>query len=449
MRIRGAAPVRTGGSEPAGGGGDEVTAANSSRAALKVPVGEPAGYHRPMERDAAIEHVLTRRVAQVVEVNELRDMLRGDRPLRVKLGIDPTSSDLHLGHAVVLERLRAFQDLGHTAVLVVGDTTAQIGDPSEKNATRPMLSREEVHANAETYLAQFHLVVDAARTEVRWQSEWFDAFRLQEVFSLLSRFTLARMIERDTFAKRLAEGSPVSMHETLYPLLQAYDSVAVEADVELGGTDQTFNLLVGRDVQRDYGQAPQQVMTAEILVGTDGVQKMSKSLGNAIGLTDAPYDMYARTMSIPDELLPNWAWLVTRWTDDEARAFVADLEADRLHPKAAKQRLAREVVARWHTEAAANEAEDRWEREVGGGEGVSVAEFEDVDVSVPLAGISLPDLLVVAGLASSRSVGRRLVRQSGVRIDGDVQTDENRMFEAGMTHEVRVGKRSGARVRLT
>jgi tyrosyl-tRNA synthetase len=402
-----------------------------------------------MERDAAIEEVLTRRVAQVVEADALRELLRGDRPLRVKLGIDPTSSDLHLGHAVVLERLRAFQDLGHVAVFVVGDTTAQIGDPSEKNATRPMLSREEVHANAETYLAQFHLVVDSARTEIRWQSEWFDAFRLQEVFSLLSRFTLARMIERDTFAKRLAEGSPVSMHETLYPLLQAYDSVAVEADVELGGTDQTFNLLVGRDVQRDYGQAPQQIMTAEILVGTDGTQKMSKSLGNAIGLTDAPYDMYARTMSIPDELLPNWAGLVTRWTDDEARAFVADLEADRIHPKAAKQRLAREVVARWHTDAAADEAEERWQREVGGGQGVSIAEFEEVEVSVPLAGISLPDLLVVAGLASSRSVGRRLVRQSGVRVDGEVQTDENRMFEAGKTHEVRVGKRSGARVRLT
>jgi tyrosyl-tRNA synthetase len=449
MRIRGAAPVRTGCPAPAGGGGDEVTAANSSRAALEVPAGESGGYHRPMERDAAIEQILTRRVAQVVEADALRELLRGDRPLRVKLGIDPTSSDLHLGHAVVLERLRAFQDLGHTAVLVVGDTTAQIGDPSEKNATRPMLSREEVHANAETYLAQFHLVLDAARTEVRWQSEWFDAFRLQEVFSLLSRFTLARMIERDTFAKRLAEGSPVSMHETLYPLLQAYDSVAVEADVELGGTDQTFNLLVGRDVQRDYGQAPQQIMTAEILVGTDGSQKMSKSLGNAIGLTDAPYDMYARTMSIPDELLPNWAGLVTRWTDDEARAFVADLEADRIHPKAAKQRLARGIVARWHTDAAADEAEERWEREVGGGEGVSVAEFEEVDVSVPLAGISLPDLLVVAGLASSRSVGRRLVRQSGVRVDGEVQTDENRMFEAGTSHEVRVGKRSAARVRLT
>lgn len=402
-----------------------------------------------MDRDAAIEAVLTRRVAQVVEVDALRALLHGPRPLRVKLGIDPTSPDLHIGHAVVLERLRAFQDLGHTAVLVVGDTTAQIGDPSEKNVTRPMLTREEVHANAETYLAQFHLVVDPARTEIRWQSEWFDEFRLREVFALMSRFTLARMIERDTFAKRLAEGAPVSMHETMYPLLQAYDSVAIEADVELGGTDQTFNLLVGRDVQRDYDQAPQQIMTAEILVGTDGVQKMSKSLGNAIGLTDAPYDMYARTMSIPDDLLPNWAGLVTRWTDDEVRTFVAALQADEIHPKAAKQQLAREVVARWHADGAADEAEERWEREVGGGEGVSIADLEEVDVSVPLAGISLPDLLVVAGLASSRSVGRRLVRQSGVRVDGEVQTDENRMFAAGMTHEVRVGKRSAARVRLT
>jgi tyrosyl-tRNA synthetase len=399
-----------------------------------------------MDRDAAIEAVLSRRVAQVVEADALRAMLGGSRPLRVKLGIDPTSADLHIGHAVVLERLRAFQDLGHIAVLVVGDTTAQIGDPSEKNVTRPMLTREEVHANAETYLAQFHLVVDPTRTEVRWQSEWFDEFRLREVFALMSRFTLARMIERDTFAKRLAEGAPVSMHETMYPLLQAYDSVAIQADVELGGTDQTFNLLVGRDVQRDYDQPPQQIMTSELLVGTDGVQKMSKSLGNAIGLTDAPYDMYARTMSIPDALLPNWAGLVTRWTDAEADEFVADMQADRIHPKAAKQRLAREIVSRWHTDDDAETAEERWEREVGGGEVAS--DLEELDVSVALAGISLPDLLVAAGLASSRSVGRRLVRQAGVRVDGEVQTDENRMFAAGLTHEVRVGKRSAARVRL-
>jgi tyrosyl-tRNA synthetase len=400
-----------------------------------------------MEREAAIDAVLSRRVVQVVEPEALRALLTGDRPLRVKLGIDPTSPDLHIGHGVVLERLRAFQELGHVAVLVVGDTTAQIGDPSERNSTRPMLTAAEVRANAETYLAQFHLIVDPARTEVRWQSEWFDVFRLKEVFGLLSRFTLARMIERDTFAKRLAEGAPVSMHETLYPLLQAYDSVAVEADVELGGTDQTFNLLVGRDVQRDYGQAPQQIMTSELLVGTDGVQKMSKSLDNAIGLTDAPYDKYARTMSIPDALLPNWAGLVTRWTDAEAAAFVGDVGDGRLHPKAAKQMLAREVVARWHDDDAAVEAEERWEREVGGGEGVS--ELEEVEVAVPLAGISLPDLLVVAGLASSRSVGRRLVRQGGVRVDGEVQSDENRMFAAGMSHEVRVGKRTAAHVQLS
>ena len=400
-----------------------------------------------MDRDAAIETLLTRRVVQVVEREALRALLGGTRPLRVKLGVDPTSPDLHIGHGVVLERLRAFQDLGHTAVLVVGDTTAQIGDPSERNSTRPMLTAEQVKANADTYLAQFHLVVDPARTEVRWQSEWFGGFGLREVFDLLSKFTVARMIERDTFAKRLAEGVPVSMHETLYPLLQAYDSVATEADVELGGTDQTFNLLVGREVQRDFGQEPQQIMTSELLVGTDGVQKMSKSLGNAIGLTDAPYRQYAMTMSIPDALLPNWARLVTRWTDAEAEAFVADVEADRIHPKDAKQALAREIVSRWHADDAAAEAEERWEREVGAGEGES--EAEEVEVSVPLNGISLPDLLVAAGLASSRSVGRRLVRQGGVRIDGEVQTDELRAFAAGTEHEVRVGKRQVALVRLS
>jgi tyrosyl-tRNA synthetase len=322
----------------------------------------------------AVSELLTRRVAQVVERDALEAMLGGKRPLRVKLGFDPTTADLHIGHGVVLERLRAFQDLGHTAVLVVGDTTAQIGDPSERNATRPMLTAEQVKANAETYLAQFHRVVKEEGTEVRWQSEWFDTFGMREVFGLLSKFTLARMIERDTFAKRLADGAPVSMHETLYPLLQAYDSVAVEADVELGGTDQTFNLLAGRDIQRDFGQAPQQIMTSELLIGTDGVQKMSKSLGNAIGLTDPPYEQYAKTMSIPDELLANWAGLVTRWSDDEVNAFVSDVEADHLHPKFAKQRLAREITARWHSEEAADAAEERWEREVGAGEGVTEAE---------------------------------------------------------------------------
>jgi tyrosyl-tRNA synthetase len=392
---------------------------------------------------AAVERFLTHRVAQVVERDELeRLLLTADRPLRAKIGFDPTSPDLHIGHAVLLERVRAWQDLGNTAVLVVGDTTAQIGDPSERNATRPMLSADQVRANAETYLAQFHLVVDPKRTEVRWQSEWFGAFGLKDIFALMAKLTVARMIERDTFAKRLASGAPISMHETLYPFLQAYDSVAVEADLEMGGTDQTYNLLVGRDVQRDYGQAPQQILTCELLVGTDGGAKMSKSLGNAIGLTDAPYEQYARAMSIPDVLMDNWAHLVTRWSDTEADAFVASIASGELHAKAAKQRLAREIVSRWHSEEAALSAEREWERAVGHGEGV--AELEERRVPPG----SYVGVLVAAGLASSNSEARRLVAQGGVRRDGDVLTDAAVSVQAGEQFELRVGKRRGARITI-
>ena len=397
-------------------------------------------------KETAVDALLSHRVAQVVERDELRRMLlTTDRPLRVKFGVDPTSPDLHIGHAVPFERLRAFQDLGHLPVLVVGDTTAQIGDPSERNSTRPMLSPEQVRANAETYLAQFGLIVDPGRTEVRWQSEWFGQFGLADIFNLMSGFTLARMIERDTFAKRLAEGSPVSMHETLYPLLQAYDSVAVQADVELGGTDQTFNLLVGRDVQRDHGQTPQQIMTVELLVGTDGVQKMSKSLGNAIGLTDPPYDQYAAAMSISDELMDNWTHLVTRWTDAEADALVASVASGETHPKAAKQRLAREIVARWHGDEAAMTAEAEWERQVVQGE---VSAGSVIAFAIPPDGIDLPDLVVGAGLAASRSEVRRLVQQGGVRIDGKVETNELRRFNSDGAVEIRVGKRKAAHVEL-
>jgi tyrosyl-tRNA synthetase len=392
---------------------------------------------------AAVERFLTHRVAQVVERDELeRLLLTADRPLRAKIGFDPTSPDLHIGHAVLLERVRAWQDLGNTAVLVVGDTTAQIGDPSERNATRPMLSADQVRANAETYLAQFHLVVDPKRTEVRWQSEWFGAFGLKDIFALMAKLTVARMIERDTFAKRLASGAPISMHETLYPFLQAYDSVAVEADLEMGGTDQTYNLLVGRDVQRDYGQAPQQFLTCELLVGTDGGAKMSKSLGNAIGLTDAPYEQYARAMSIPDVLMDNWAHLVTRWSDTEADAFVASIASGELHAKAAKQRLAREIVSRWHSEEAALSAEREWERAVGHGEGVAELEERRVPPGSYVA------VLVAAGLASSNSEARRLVAQGGVRRDGDVLTDAAVPVQAGEQFELRVGKRRGARITI-
>jgi tyrosyl-tRNA synthetase len=398
------------------------------------------------QREALIDALLNHRVAQVVDREELRRMLLDSaRPLRVKFGVDPTSPDLHIGHGVPFERLRAFQDLGHVPVLVVGDTTAQIGDPSERNATRPMLTAEQVRSNAETYLAQFGLIVDPDRTEVRWQSEWFGKFGLGDIFRLMSSSTLARTIERDTFANRLADGVPISMHETLYPLLQAYDSVAVQADVELGGTDQTFNLLVGRDVQRDHGQLPQQILTVELLVGTDGVQKMSKSLGNAIGLTDPPYDQYAKTMSISDELIDNWAHLVTRWTDPEADALVASVASAELHPKAAKQRLAHEIVARWHGEDAAVAAEAEWERRVVQGEFTADAV---IAMALPATGIDLPDLVLRAGLAASRSEVRRLVRQGGIRIDGSVEHDELRRFNSAGSVEIRVGKRQAAQVEL-
>ncbi len=398
----------------------------------------------PSERADAVDRFLNHRVSRVVERDELRRMLlASERPLRAKIGFDPTSPDLHIGHAVLLERVRSWQDLGNIAVLVVGDTTAQIGDPSERNATRPMLTADQVRANAETYLEQFYLVVDAERTEIRWQSEWFGGFGLKDVFTLMSRLTVARMIERDTFAKRLAEGVPVSMHETLYPFLQAFDSVAVAADLEMGGTDQTFNLLVGREIQRDYDQPPQQILTCELLVGTDGVQKMSKSLGNAIGLTDTPYDQYARAMSIPDDLMHNWAHLVTRWTDAEADAFVASIASGELHAKAAKQRLAREIVSRWHASDAADLAEAEWERVIGRGEGV--AELDEVTVP---AGSYLA-VLVAAGLAPSNSEARRLISQGGVRRDGEVVADASTGVEPGDSFELRVGKRRGARVTVT
>lgn len=394
-----------------------------------------------------MERLLTGRVAEVIERPELERLLGGERPLRVKLGLDPSAPDLHIGHAVVLDALRSFQDLGHTAVLIVGDTTGQIGDPSGRNVTRPILSAEQVARNAETYLAQFYRIVDPTRTEVRWQSEWFGTFGLREVMTLLGKFTLARMIERDTFAKRLAEGSPVSMHETLYPLLQAYDSVAVLADVELGGTDQTFNLLVGREIQREFGQPPQQIMTFELLVGTDGAQKMSKSLGNAIGLTDPPFAQYAATMSIPDEAMAEWFRLATQLPDAERDTLLSAVESGELHAKSAKQRLAREIVARWHSPDAALAAQDEWERTVARGEGPD--EIREVTLAAGPEGISMTDLLVAAGLASSRSEARRLVRQGGVRLDRTVVDDEHRRVEPGADHELRVGRRQAAQVRIT
>ena len=409
-----------------------------------VRSGDSRGSDRG-SRDAAIERLLTRRVSQVVDRDELRRLLETGTPLRVKLGLDPSSRDLHIGHAVVLDQIRAFQELGHTAVLIVGDTTAQIGDPSGRDVTRPMLSAEQVRHNAETYLAQFYRVIDPERSEVRWQSEWFGRFGLRDVLELTSRFTVARMIERDTFARRLASGAPIGMHETLYPLLQAYDSVAVRADVEIGGTDQTFNLLVGREIQRDYGQPPQQILTCELLVGTDGAAKMSKSLDNAVGLTDPPYEQYARTMSIPDEAMAEWFRLATDLSDEERAAIVDAVARGELHAKSAKQRLAHAIVARWHSPTDAETAAAEWERRVSRGEGPD----EMGTVVIPAGeAVELMQVLIEAGAAGSRGEARRLIRQGGVRLDGVVATDERLALAVGSDLELRVGRRRAARVSI-
>jgi tyrosyl-tRNA synthetase len=398
-----------------------------------------------MDRDAAIETVLSRRVNQVVEAEALRAMLRGDRPLRVKLGIDPTSPDLHIGHAVVLERIRAFQDLGHTAVLVVGDTTAQIGDPSEKNATRPMLSREEVRANADTYLAQFHLVVDQARTEVRWQSEWFDEFRLREVFALMSRFTLARMIERDTFAKRLAEGAPVSMHETMYPLLQAYDSVAIESDVEVGGTDQLFNILAGRELQEQVGQRPQNLLINHLLEGLDGLQMSKSKPKTAIWLTDPPSEIYGKVMSIEDKLMPHYFEWATEMPRKEVNKILGAIGNRELHPKEAKEKLAWQITSELHSPAAADEAKVAFGKQFK--EGGLPDDIPTVDVEVNgHTEINIVDLLRDTKIATSRSDALRLVKQGGVKVDGSKASLET-MVPTTTETVIQVGPRKHYRIR--
>jgi tyrosyl-tRNA synthetase len=350
---------------------------------------------------------LTRNAVDVLPQGRLAEQVAGGRPLRVKLGIDPTTADIHLGHTVVLEKLREFQDAGHTVVLIIGDFTARVGDPSGRSSTRPLPSPEEIEANAATYQEQAFKLLDRERTEVRRNSEWL-RMEPEALLGLLAQTTVARLIERDDFQKRLAAGQPIAALELLYPLLQGYDSVAVEADVELGGTDQKFNLLFGRDVQGAYGQAPQSILTMPILVGTDGVQKMSKSLGNYVGVTDAPEEMFGRLMSIPDEAMPDYYRLLL------------GAEQPSGPPNEAKRELARRLVDRFHGEGAGAGAEQRFNR-VFVDKGVP----EDLP-QLRLDGfadggeqtVHLPRLLAEAfGVSSSE--GRRLIQQGGVKLDGE------------------------------
>ena len=350
---------------------------------------------------------LTRNAVDVLPDGRLAEQLAGGRPLRVKLGIDPTTADIHLGHTVVLEKLREFQEAGHTVVLIIGDFTARVGDPSGRSSTRPLPSPEEIEANAATYQEQAFKLLDRERTEVRFNSEWL-RMAPEALLGLLAQTTVARLLERDDFQKRLAAGQPIAALELLYPLLQGYDSVAVEADLELGGTDQTFNLLFGRDVQTSYGQLPQSILTMPILVGTDGVQKMSKSLGNYVGVTDAPEEMFGRLMSIPDEAM-----------DDYYRLLLG-AERPRVTANEAKRELARRLVDRFHGEGAGAGAEDHFNRVVrdhGVPEDVPSYDFASA-VSGENGLVMLPRL-IGAGFELSSSEARRLIKQGGVKLDGE------------------------------
>jgi tyrosyl-tRNA synthetase len=376
---------------------------------------------------------LTRNAVDCLPEGELERRLRSERPLRVKLGIDPTAPDIHLGFTVVLQKLREFQDLGHQVVLIVGDYTARVGDPSGRSKTRPVLSGAEIDANAETFAAQAGKVLDMDRVEVRRNSEWLD-MTMEELFKLARTTTVAQLLERDDFSKRWAAREPISILELLYPLMQGYDSVAVKADVELGGTDQKFNLLLGRDIQREYGQPEQIVMTMPILPGVDGVQKMSKSLGNYIGVAEPPEEIYGKTMRLPDEAMPEWYGLLL------GRSAPADVQ-----PRDAKRALARALVARFHDDAAAEAAEQHFDR-------LFVAHEVPEDVPEielrPRGPVHVPALLRAA-FGVSTSEARRLIAGGGVRVDGEPIEALDVEPEALDGRVVQVGKRRFARVKLT
>ncbi len=367
--------------------------------------------------------VLKRGVVDLVSEADLRRKLEKGAPLRVKLGADPTRPDLHLGHAVILRKMRQFQDLGHKVIMLIGDFTATIGDPTGKSKTRPPLSLEEARANAQSYLEQCRLILrqEPEVLEIRYNSEWLEQMGYKDIIGLTAKYTVARILERDDFTKRLQAGTPVSMHELLYPLTQGYDSVALNADVELGGTDQLFNNLVGRALQKDYGQEPQVVLTLPLLVGLDGVEKMSKSLDNYIGLTDEPHVMFAKLMKVPDPLLENYFTLLTDLPGERMAELLAG------HPVAAHRELAREVVAWFHPGADLDSAEARFRSVAKGGipenlPTVSVAAAE-LDDSVDPGRISMAKLVVLAGLEPSNGAARKLIQNRGLKVHGEPYVD--------------------------
>lgn len=365
---------------------------------------------------------------ELIPENEMKDKVRSSitsgRPLVVKLGVDPTRPDLHIGHSVPLKKLRDFQELGHQAVLLIGDFTALIGDPSQQDATRPVLSPEEVEKNARTYVEQAEKIIDTKRARLVHNSTWLSPLTFKDVLGIASKFTVARIMERDDFARRFREERPLGLHEFLYPLMQAYDSVVLEADVEIGGTDQKFNLLAGRNLQRTMGQEPQVVLTLPLLEGTDGVQKMSKSLGNDIGLTDPPSEMFGKIMSIPDDVMWKYFELVSRVAPEEAASLRSDVESGLVNPRDAKERLAVEVVGRYHGPEEARSSAEEFKRVFARKELPREIEVERIKQTMFRDGhMWVVDLLVALGLAPSKGEARRLIRGGGVTIAGERVTD--------------------------
>jgi tyrosyl-tRNA synthetase len=381
--------------------------------------------------DKDLEHqmkVILSGTAECLPEGDIQDKIdkaiKEDKPLKVKFGVDPTRPDLHLGHAVPLRKLRQFQDLGHTAILLIGDFTARVGDPSARDITRPQLTADEVKANAETYTEQAFRILDKDKTKVDYNSRWLAPLTFEELLKLTSYFTVARMLERDDFSKRYTDNVSIGLHEFLYPVMQAYDSIALEADVEIGGTDQIFNLLAGRELQKALGQEPQNVLTLPILVGLDGEKKMSKSLGNHVGLTDPPEEMFGKLMSLDDRLMPDYYRLTTALEPGEIDEILKELDEGGLHPAQAKRRLAHEVVDLYWGEEAAEEAEKHFDRVFKEKElPEDIPEVVIIPDELQEERIWVPRLLVLCGLASSTSEGRRLMSQKGIKVDEKVMED--------------------------
>jgi tyrosyl-tRNA synthetase len=417
-----------------------------SEAASSTPTAAAAPKHPVTAQTREALQISLRGCDELIpEADWLAKLARSEAtgtPLRIKLGLDPTAPDIHLGHTVVLNKMRQLQDLGHQVIFLIGDFTSMIGDPSGRNTTRPPLTREQIEANAQTYYRQASLVLDPARTEIRYNSEWSDPLGARGMIQLAAKYTLARMLERDDFSRRLRGGVPISIHELLYPLMQGYDSVALKSDLELGGTDQKFNLLVGRALQAEYGQEPQCILTMPLLEGTDGVEKMSKSKNNYIGITEAANSMFAKILSISDELMWRYYTLLSFRSEAEIAVLRREVDSGR-NPKEAKVMLAREITARFHGTAAAESAQADFELRARGGVPEEIPELSLV--GAPLA---IGALLKQAGLAPSTSEALRLIDQGGVRIDGEVVRDRALRIGAGC-FVLQVGKRKFARVTVS